>query len=264
VRRVAITGAAGIVGSVLSEGLADDYELLRLDRRRLAGGRRLDMRRLKAVERAFAGVESVVDLAVAAPYNSDWQAVYRHNLPLTTNALEAARRAGVQRVILASSNHVTGLYEGDEPYASVVAGRHSGLEPESVPPLTTEAPVRPDGPYGLGKVLAEAAGRYYSERCGLSVLCLRIGTVMPGGRPTRPRHLATWLSHGDLVRLVRCCIEASPALRFGVYYGVSANRWRFWDLERAREEIGFEPLDNAERWRDEVAARPEAGSSESR
>ena len=63
------------------------------------------------------------------------------------------------------------------------------------------------------------------------------------------RHYATLLSHADLVRLVDCSLEAPPELRFGIYYGVSANTWRFWDLANAREELGFEPADDTERFR---------------
>ena len=69
------------------------------------------------------------------------------------------------------------MYERDEPYASIVAGRYDGLDPDDLPRLTADAPIRPDGPYGIGKAFGEAAARYYAEEFGLSVICLRIGTV---------------------------------------------------------------------------------------
>lgn len=98
-----------------------------------------------------------------------------------------------------SSNHVVGMYEHDEPYASVVAGRYERLDPDELPRLKADAPTRPDGPYGVGKAFGEAAGRYYSEAFGLSVICLRIGTVTGENRPEEPRHFATMLTHRDLV-----------------------------------------------------------------
>jgi nucleoside-diphosphate-sugar epimerase len=118
-----------------------------------------------------------------------------------------------------------------------------------VPRLGADAPIRPDGPYAVGKALGEAAGRFYSDEYGLSVICLRIGHVNLDDRPKEPGQFATLLSHRDLVELVRCCLAAPPTLRFGVFYGVSANRWRFWDIEAARAAIGFEPRDDAERIR---------------
>jgi hypothetical protein len=101
-------------------------------------------------------------------------------------------------------------------------------------------------------MLGEAASRYYAERYGLSCICLRIGTVNGANRPLRPRHFATLLSHPDLVEIVDCAIRAPRELRYGVYYGVSANTWRFWDIANAYDELGFDPQDDAERFRSEA------------
>jgi nucleoside-diphosphate-sugar epimerase len=251
VENVLITGAAGVIGRVLLEGLRDEYRLAAVDRRRVRGvsARRLDLRWRWGAERALRGVDAVVDLAAAANLSTSWATVRRKNIPTTMNVLEAARRAGVKRVVLASSNHVTGLYELDEPYASIVKGEYDGLDPSSIRRIETGDPIRPDSPYALGKALAEAAGRYYAERFGMSVICLRIGTVNVQDRPLSPRAFATLLSHDDLVRLVRCCLCAPLELGFGVFYGVSNNAWRFWDLTDAERRIGYRPRDDAERHR---------------
>jgi hypothetical protein len=83
----------------------------------------------------------------------------------------------------------------------------------------------------------------------MSCICLRIGTVRADDRPAQARHFATLLTHRDLVRLVECALAAPAGLGYGIYYGVSANTWRFWCLGNAREELGFEPYDDAERFR---------------
>ena len=80
-------------------------------------------------------------------------------------------------------------------------------------------------------------------------MCLRIGTVNEVDRPGNPRHFATLLTHADLVRLVRAAIEAPESVRFAVVYGVSRNTWTFWDLDEARETLGYVPEDDAEAWR---------------
>ncbi|MGH3141962.1 MAG: NAD-dependent epimerase/dehydratase family protein, partial [Gaiellales bacterium] len=178
-----------------------------------------------------------------------WSAVYGNNLLATYRAFEASRGSGVQRVIFASSNHVTGLYERDPPYDAIVAGRYEGLDRNEIPLLGSDVPIRPDGLYAVGKAFGEALGRYYAEEHGLSVICLRIGTVNEANRPTRPRHFATLLTHADLVRLFRCAIQASEDLHYGIFYGVSNNAWRFWNLDDARESLGYAPEDDAERWR---------------
>lgn len=246
--RVLITGGAGLIGSVLRERLADHYDVTATDRRRAPGVKRLDVRRVNATASAMAGQDVIVDLAASAAL-PPWEDVLANNIPASYNTLEAARRAGVRRVIVAGSNHVTGLYERDLPYSAIVAGHYEGLDPSSIPMITAAHPVRPDGPYGVGKVLTEAAARYYADEFGMSIICLRIGTCLDTDRPRRPRHFATLLSHADLVRLVRACIDASESVRFAVFYGVSANTWRFWDIADAERLVGYHPLDDAERWR---------------
>jgi uronate dehydrogenase len=244
-----ITGGAGLIGGLLGEGLSPSFEVRALDRARGAGIDRLDMRRLSRVERAFTGAEAVVDLAANSDVDASWEDVLRNNVTATYNCLEAARRAGARRVVFASSNHVVGLYEGDEPYASIVRGEYNGLDPERLPRLTSATAIRPDSAYGVGKAFGEAAARLYAEEHGLSVICLRIGTVNHANRPTHVRQFATLLTHRDLVQLVTRCLEAPASVRFAVFYGVSGNTWRFWDIEEARRGVGYEPLDDAEQWR---------------
>jgi uronate dehydrogenase len=249
-QNVLLTGAGGLIGGILRRGLGEEYAIHGLDVVRGDGvGVVADVRRLRQIAPAVKGMDAVVDLAANAHADASWDVVRENNIAAAIGVLEAAREAGVRRVVLASSNHVVGMYEQDEPYASVLAGRYDGLDPAALPRLLSDVPVRPDGPYAIGKALTELAGRYYAEAHGLSVICLRIGTVMGRDRPTRPRHFATLISHRDLVRLVRCCLEAPPSLGYAVLYGVSANTWRIWDLDEARAAIGFEPVDDAEQWR---------------
>ena len=115
--------------------------------------------------------------------------------------------------------------------------------------VTTDMPVRPDGAYGIAKAFGEAAGRFYSDRYGLSVVCLRIGTLNGSSRPEGMRNFATLLTHRDLVQLVERCIGAPDSLRFAIFYGVSNNTWRFWDISDSGERVGYQPDDDAEQWR---------------
>jgi nucleoside-diphosphate-sugar epimerase len=251
---ILITGAAGLLGRILGSGLGDQYTIQGIDRdaSRRSGVQRADLAKEKGLDSFFEGVDVVVDLAAIAGVQTPWNEVWRNNVRATLNVLEAARLAKVTRVVFASSNHVTGGYEREQPYAAIVAGEYGGLESTSLPLIDTSWPIRPDGPYALGKALGEAAARYYSDAFGLSVLCLRIGTVNAQDSPREPRHFATLLSHGDLVGLAEAAISAPADVQFGVYYGVSRNTWRFWDIESARDEIGYTPQDNAERFRQAV------------
>lgn len=249
--RLVITGAAGVIGSVLRRRLSQDYIVRGLDRRRTHEHAvdRVDVTRLNALSAAFAGADAVIDLAASAQLDTPWPEVWKNNIRATMNTLEAARRNGVARFVYASSNHVTGMYEQEFPYSAIVAGEYSQLEREAVPLIDSSMPVRPDSPYAIGKSLGETAARYYSDTFGLQTICIRIGTVNREDRPTHARHFATLLTHADLTRLFECALHAPDDLRFGIFYGVSDNVWRFWDIAEARRAIGYVPQDDAERLR---------------
>jgi nucleoside-diphosphate-sugar epimerase len=253
--RVLVTGAGGLIGSILWEGLAGEHVLRGIDLRRdrARGIARADVRNARSIRRAFDDIDAVVDLAARPSVDQPWSTV-AEDMQGRINVLEAARRHGIRRYIFASSNHVTGLYERDQPYASIVAGAYDGLDPASIPLLASDWPIRPDSPYGVGKAFSEIASRHYAEQHDISCICLRIGTVLANERPQVPRHYATLLSHPDLLQLVDSALRAPLTLHYGIYYGVSANRWRFWDLANAHEDLGFQPHDDAERFRSAGAA----------
>jgi nucleoside-diphosphate-sugar epimerase len=232
-------------------GLEGRYTVVGIDRarRRPANVGRRNLARSTVPRSSFAGADAVVDLAANPDLRAGWPEIWKNNLPATMNSLEAARRAGVRRYVFASSNHVTGMYEREPPWNAIVAGDYGDLDPASIPLLGASSPVRPDGAYALGKALGEAAARWYSDAFGLPAICLRIGTVNRADRPRAPRDFATLLTHADLLRLVEHALEAPDGVRFGVYYGVSRNTWRFWDISDAAAEIGYEPQDNAESFR---------------
>jgi uronate dehydrogenase len=245
-----ITGAEGLVGKVLREGLNGTHSVTGVDRRTKRSSEgigRLDVTRTRALRRALRGHEVIIDLAAKSAPTAPWRAIYSNNLRAAHSVFESARQASVRRVIYASTNRVTGMYERDDPYDRILRGDRAGLDPGATERINVHSPIRPSGLYAVGKAFGEAMGRFYAEEHGLSVICLRIGSVLEQDRPRLPRHLSTFLSHRDLVRLVRVCIEAPDELRYAIFYGVSANTWRIWDIDDARR-IGYEPQDDAEVW----------------
>lgn len=258
--KLLITGATGLIGGCLAQRLPElgDYELSGLDIVEPEEGSWdqftvADCFDYDAMSPVFDGQDAVVHLAANAPVSTAWPDVLRNNIASTHNVYEASRAAGVKRLVFASSNHAVGNFELDEPYASIVRGDYSLVDedPSEIPVVDRSVQVRPDSDYGVSKVFGEATGRYYSEHFGLEVACLRIGTVNRADSPINIRSLATWLSHRDLAQLVHLCL--TRPLRFEVFYGVSDNRWRFWDIEHAREVLGYDPQDDGEEYRDSVS-----------
>lgn len=254
-KTVLVTGAEGNIGARLRVNLAGQFDLRSLTREPVAGleSTVADIADLAAIRPAFAGVDAVVHLAASPAVESEWDDVLHNNLIGTRNVFEAARAAGVRQIVFASSNHAVGMYEGEA--APGLYRRGSGVMVDAT------APVRPDSLYGVSKAFGEALGRYYAEQCGLSVYCLRIGTVRRDDNPAAARAepgpswlpamtederaarlAATWLSHADLARLVAACLRAEH-IRFGIYYGVGDNPYRFWSLDNALADLGWRPLD---------------------
>ncbi len=241
--RVLITGAAGQIGRTLRTGLQGRYALLRLtDRAPLAPASAgeeciaADLGDLTSLVDMMRGIDCVVHLAACSiePAENPWDQVLPANIVGAYNVFEAARRAGVKRVVFASSHHAIGFY------------RRERVLPASVAP-------RPDSFYGVSKVLGEALGRLYADKYGLSVVSVRIGAFREV--PTDRRHLAVWISPRDMTELVRCAIEAPP-LRYCVVYGVSNNTRAFWD-NREAAVLGYAPQDNAEDFAERILANAE-------
>lgn len=241
--KVAITGANGDIGRTVAPYLATRHEVrlaiwdLPADRAMAmpdcgdAEARRVDITDAEAVTDFVSGMDAVVHLAGQREVAADWSSLRAPNIDGTVNIFEACRTQAVRKIVFASSNHATGGYELDG---------QTGLDGSEV--------VRPDSLYGVSKVFGEALGRYLSDRHGISVICLRIGSFLPAPDGERSRH--TWLSHGDLCRLVSAALAAD--VRYGVYYGASANTHGQWDIRPAIAELGYDPQDDAELFADRI------------
>src|SRR3712207_2609990 len=174
---VLLTGAVGRIGAVLRGGLPErGWAVRSLDVVPVPDPRPgeehvvADVTDPAAMAEAVSGASAVVHLAGVSG-ESTWAAISHANIDGTHCVLEAARRAGVPRVVLASSNHATGFTPRP---ASGLLREDDGL-------------ARPDTFYGVSKVAVEALGALYADRYGLDVVCLRIGTAAP--EPTTTRHL---------------------------------------------------------------------------
>ncbi len=253
--RVLVTGAEGVIGSVVRARLAGRFDLRSLTRAPATFPSHVaDIADIGAIRPAFEGVAAVVHLAAAPHVSSPWEEVLHSNVVGTRNVFEAAREAGVGRVVFASSNHVVGMAEVDD--APAIYALDDGRV------IDERAEVRPDSDYGVSKAFGEVLGRMYTDRFGMRAVCLRIGSVLPDDDPAGPMPLAgagwmpwltdedrrvriraTWLSHRDCAELIRCAIVAD--VRFAIAYGVSDNARRFWSLDAARDLLGFVPVDRA-------------------
>ncbi len=232
---ILITGAAGRLGRVLRAGLRAPNRILRLvdiadlgkaeDREELYT---IDATDLAAMMAAMKGIDTVIHLA-AYPEEAPWETIFPLNYNLTYSLFEAARQAGIKKVIFASSVQAVGFHPLENT-------------------ITDNARLRPSGFYGVSKAFGESLASLYADKYGMSVGCLRIASFEE--KPTDERMLSTWLSHEDGVHLFEKCLQA-PAHHFYRVYGVSNNTRSRVDNSHVAW-LGYEPKSNAEDYLEDI------------
>lgn len=225
-----LTGAAGLLGQYLRPHLAKRPGGLRSSDLVDPGAPHpdeeiavADLTDPAAVDGIVAGTSAIVHLG-AISTEDDVAKIFAANFHGTYHIFDSALRHGVKRIVFASSNHAIGYHPVTER-------------------LDANSRQQPDTMYGVSKAFGENLGSFFVDKFGFEVACLRIGSAVP--EPREPRHLSTWLSYPDLLRLVEACLDA-PKLHFAIVYGVSDNKRSYWD--NSKSGIDYRPRDSADRY----------------
>jgi uronate dehydrogenase len=243
-KTILMTGAAGRIGTFLRPELAGKYQLRLSDIvpiRDLRPGEtfmRADISKMSDALRITKGVDAVVHFGGQTGENA-WDNILSANIIGFYNTLEAARRNGVKRFLVATSNHAVGFYRCDEK-----------IDHRVYP--------KPDSRYGVSKVFNEALASLYADRYGMEIFCMRIGNV--NRSPIDRRRLAIWISGRDMARLVTVGLEMAD-LHFEIVYGISDNARAWFDNSNAHR-LGYRPQDRSEPYAQEILKRePPPGDS---
>jgi UDP-glucose 4-epimerase len=170
-RTVLVTGGAGFVGATLVRRLVDSGHSVRVfdnystgDPGQLAGvdaelveG---DIRDAAALDAALTGIQGVVHLAAAGSVVmsvEDPVSNFHVNVVGTFRVLDAARRAGVERIVQASTG--------------------GALIGNATPPVSESSLPRPISPYGASKLAGEGYACAFAHAYGLSTVALRFANV---------------------------------------------------------------------------------------
>jgi uronate dehydrogenase len=224
--RVLLTGSAGRVGKMIRPHLRRHFVLRCLDERpdkaetdeEVVVG---DVTNLQVVEQACRDVAAVVHLA-AHPNDADFMSeLLPRNIVGSWTVFEAARRAAVSRVVLAST------------VQTVI-----GSPPAEIRYHVEDVP-EPLNMYGCSKLFGEATGRYYAREHGMKVACLRLGACLPGDHPwfeSDPSLAELWCDPADLARLIVAAIESD--IGFATVFAVSKPASRMFD---STNPYGWQP-----------------------
>ena len=246
-KKILITGMSGLIGGIVGRHLDSlGYEIRALNRSQVEGFDtvRADITDPDSIGPAFEGIDTVIHLA--AYLGDDDLAQININITGTYNIFEAAKNAGVKRVIFGSSGATMMAAERHEPFKTMVEGRIDDIcDPR--PMMNHLSPPHPDRMYGVAKIAGEAMARLFAEHHG-SAIVARIGRVRKEDQPANVREASVHFSHRDVAQFFEKCVKAPDEIKWDVFYGVSDNFTRFRDIDHPQKMIGYKPQDGIRHW----------------
>ena len=237
-KRILLTGAAGSIGKTLYEAweTQERYELtlcdLRLPDSLRSRSTVADVRNYQQMRMLCQEQDVLVHLAYVPQKHLGKETGEITDIGASMLLFEAAREAGISTIVLASTNHVTGVNERRVPAR-----------------LSTGDQFLPDGWYGAMKGMAEIAGRHLVENCAMRFISIRIGSFTGRDRADSLRTCSTLLTPRDCVQLFTLAVDYEGPERYLVTYGTSGNYGThhpgFLDISAAVDVLGYQPQDNA-------------------
>lgn len=282
-QRIAVTGGNGMLGHAVVRDLMADREVTSLDitpGRPGVRSRYVDIMAPDNLLSALEGHDAIVHIAALLLPSDPQDRLFRVNVIGTWNVLEAARKLGIGKVVIMSSECASGI---------INVYREPPPAPDYLPVDENHA-LRPPETYGLTKQINEVTARSFAQRGGMQVVALRPTLVLRpdmGDYVERARHiddpdLWSYVELSDVVQAVRLAVDydgppfdafylsardtfareetlAFMERRFGRTFEIrDENLFRdnphaaIWDLRRAERLLGFRPASD---WRRLVADR---------
>lgn len=278
-KKILITGAAGYIAQQILPTFREQYDVTLVDvtNKNRQGEEIKDIVVLDLIDpdrrqytHYFETVEAVVHLGYKRRRGAnplDHFAEEKQNVEMAYNVFRTAYDTGVERVVMASSNHAADWYE----HALIHQRQLEVLDPYQLP--------LSDNFYGWAKATYEHMGFLFA--CGgmdfrdasgreqhvggnlstarkLGVVMVRIGApreldvnIYRDDPMTYKRDLGAYISPRDLTQLFNKAITApnihnEHGIPWQVVYGISNNTRAFWSLANARKVLGYEPEDDSE------------------
>jgi NAD(P)-dependent dehydrogenase (short-subunit alcohol dehydrogenase family) len=251
-KKVLVTGASGLIGQLVIEHLGHKYDLSGLARRPVVNISSLqaDITDAEAISPAFEGIHTVLHLAAATTgLTETWDATFPISVQGTLNVYEAARKAGVKRVVFMSSGNTQlgFMFDRTQPYWKLANMREDDPDfPTEWRMITIEDGPYPNNPYAVAKSFGENLGLLYSELHGISTLAIKLGGVLKENRPHVRGIWPGFLDQMDAVDMIDRCISAPENLMYDAFNAISNNKWRWREIQHGADVLGWIPKGSAE------------------
>ncbi len=244
-KKIVLIGGLGTIGRILHAGLKDTYELYVLDILEPSKSNNINYVKadvgsidqlINAIPDDTYALVNLAGLSSEHPIPDAYDILRSNNVHVigAYNVLLTAAAKCIGKVVFASTNHVTGTYETEG---------ESSLGRE----IRSDDYPSPDSAYGAMKFCAEQFGYLFSRGKNISFISLRIGSVQEDEIAllrSGARAQKTIMSKRDTIELFKRAIETKK--HYGVYYGVSDNPGKPWDLTSPIRDLGFRPRVNSQ------------------
>ena len=271
--KVFITGGSGTCGSALT---ALPYDKILFDKNKMvtvpdnAIFIQGDIHDIDVLKTAMKGCQALVHLAASDYYpdfkmglDESWDGYLKNNIIGVKALFDIAVEAGIEKVVFASTHRVMGMYE--QMYAPNIYELGHGIMIDHL------APVRPDSIYAVSKTFGEDLGRLFVDEGKLKFYVIRICSARSadadhpyayaeygvqqklwkrdsGKYQQQVKRLkGLWQSRRDFVQMVDLCLKCDNP-DYDIFYGISDNSRRWFDIEHAKKVLGYNPKDNAEKF----------------
>ena len=229
--KIVLTGASGRLGSYLREPLSKiTKKLVSTDKDDIGKTlhnevfKKLNIENFKDINKILKKTDVIIHFG-AYSNEGPFEEILKANILGSYNIWKSAEKNKIKRIIFASSIHSVGMYKVNKNIDHKV--KH-----------------KPDTFYGLSKSFGENLAQMYWDKCGIECLSIRI---LSCAKVTSKRALSTWLSYGDLIRIV---IQSIKIKKLGceIIYGVSNNKQSKIDNSNATTKLKIEIRDNAKKF----------------
>ena len=269
---VAVTGGSGRVGRVVVQALGDSAEVTSVDVAPAPVGvrwREADVTLASNLQDALEGHDAIVHVAALLRSEDPEDRMFLVNALGTWNVLRAARQLGIRRVVIISSEMVSG----------VIAAMHTPQSKPEYLPVDEAHPLRPRETYAMSKQVAEVVAEGFSRQGDMDVVVLRPTLIlMPGweeyliqARNTDDRELWSYVMVWDVAKAVQLALMARVG-PYNVFYISAADTFSreptltfmqrkfgpiddirkphlfahnayasIWDISKAQRLLGFVP-----------------------
>ncbi len=187
----------------------------------------------------FSGIEAVVHLAaVPNPRTASPEECFHVNTMGTWATLQAAEDAGVNRVVVASSDSATGLHYNPKDW------------PPQYLPVDEKHPLRPTEVYSLSKKVTETIAESFAVRGNMEVIVIRPGHIVfepeypeieSRGSDVQNYHLWGYVAPEDIARGFELALETEDGSYDVIFIGAADGLNTRPTLEMLQERFGFVP-----------------------